>query len=141
MTLLAMSTQSNYKLGEGFPHEGFLQKALLTHFAGWDVDQSGPVDLRCQEPDTGVYWVIEAKGETQNIGLDFHTGLGQLMSQMRKGPRANYVLAVPDTEAFVLLCRKIPSWVREALNLYWFLVDEEGEVTSIPPHVDIESYD
>ena len=51
-------------------------------------------------------------------------------------PHTIYALAMPDTDAFALQRKKISGWVRESLNLYWFVVDERGEVMSIPPHAE-----
>jgi hypothetical protein len=80
-----------------------------------------------------VTWVIEAKGETTSVGFDFRTGLGQLLAGMTQGPKTNYVLAMPDTPAFQRQRAAVSDWVRGALNLWWFVVDDRGEVEMLPP--------
>jgi hypothetical protein len=60
---------------------------------------------------------------------------------MGDGPRTNYVLAVPDIEEFRLQCEQISDWVRKTLNLYWFLIDKEGEITAISPRESVSGGD
>src|SRR5436309_15921785 len=67
-----------YQLGDEFPREGFVQAALEQHFAACERVEAGWADLACVD-ENGVRWVIEAKGETSDTGLDFRTGLGQLL--------------------------------------------------------------
>lgn len=70
--------------------------------------------------------MIEAKGETSDTGLDFRTGLGQLLSM--RGREAAYALAVPDTARFERYRAEVAPWVRSALNLHWIIVSEDGAV-------------
>jgi hypothetical protein len=107
-----------HPLGEEFPREGFVQRAIEAHFAGWERDETTTADLVCLDVDRGVTWVIEAKGETAAVGLDFRTGLGQLLAGMTRGRKANYVLAMPDTPAFEGQRAAVSDWVRRALNLW-----------------------
>lgn len=69
---------------ECFPNETFVQKALEAHFQsrGFVAVSKGYTDLVVDHPESGERWVIEAKGETEAVGLDFRTGLGQLVQGM-----------------------------------------------------------
>jgi hypothetical protein len=120
-----------HPLGEEFPREGFVQASVEANFADCEIEDGGTVDLVCMDTDSDTRWVIEAKGETSATGLDFRTGLGQLLIAM-KGP-ANYALAMPDTPAFERLRNRISPEVRRALNIYWLIVEEDGEVTAVAP--------
>jgi hypothetical protein len=120
-----------HPLGDQFPREGFVQAALERHFSGCELVDGGTVDFVCRDSH-GVKWIIEAKGETSATGLDFRTGLGQILTAMGE-ERANYGLAVPQTPKFERLYAQIAPWVRERLNLYWLLVDEDGDVAVRSP--------
>ncbi len=69
---------STYPRGSEFPHEHFVQKAIEAHFdhLGFTRDAKGHCDLVVFHPQTKDRWIIEAKGETSDTGLDFRTGLG-----------------------------------------------------------------
>lgn len=121
----------SFKLGSDYPREGFVQAALERHFGACERLEAGFADFACIDEE-GERWVIEAKGETSATGLDFRTGLGQLLQGMTE-PGACYALAMPDTPKFEAQRQRIPAWVRSALGLYWILVDESGEVTVDPP--------
>lgn len=125
---------TRYALGTSFPYEGFVQEAIERHFRsfGYVEETKGHVDLACRHPQTGQAWVVEAKGETSQVGLDFRTGLGQLLQRM-SDPEATHALAVPDTPKFRLQVEAVPAWVREALGLHWLLVGETGQVDVISP--------
>jgi hypothetical protein len=73
-----------YKRGNEFPHEGFVQDAIESYFeqAGYTLDTSTHVDLLCAHPVGGEAWHIEAKSKTMAIGLDFRTCLGKLLQRM-----------------------------------------------------------
>ena len=79
-----------------------------------------------------MVWLVEAKGETADIGLDFRIGLGQLLVQMRE-PSAFYGIAVPATKKFSTRLKKVLNRVRELLGLQWLLVDKVGKVTCVEP--------
>ena len=89
-------------------------------------------DFACQEPNTGRRWVIEAKGLTTAVGLDFRTGLGQLV-QRATDPKICYGLAVPDIPSFLSQCRAVSAWVRESLHIHWLIVGEDGSVRVVNP--------
>ncbi|WP_052116078.1 hypothetical protein [Noviluteimonas dokdonensis] len=124
----------SYKRGAEFPHEGFVQHALERHFAnrGYEIDSGGRVDLLCQSLANGQSWHIEVKGVTTQIGLDFRTGLGQLVQAVTAG-NMMYGLAIPDTPAFRTQVARVSRRVTEALNLHWLLVSPDGGVLIVPP--------
>jgi hypothetical protein len=120
-----------YQLGDEFPREGFVQAAIEQHFGACERVEAGWADLACVD-ENGLRWVIEAKGETSDTGLDFRTGLGQLLQGMQ-GPEARYALAMPDTLKFARQRERVSGRVRTALGLNWILVDEHGAVTIVAP--------
>jgi hypothetical protein len=118
-----------YKLGSEFPHEGFVQGAIERHFekAGYTLDISTHVDLRCTHPVTRDAWHIEAKGKTTAIGLDFRTCLGQLLQRMNQR-HIRYGIALPDMLQYRAQTDQVSPWVVERLGLYWLFVTEDGTV-------------
>jgi len=124
----------SYKRGLEFPHEGFVQLSIEAHFraAGFDLINDGQVDLLCTHPTSGEAWHIEAKGLTTQVGLDFRTGLGQLVQGMRS-ETSKYGAAVPDTPAFRAQIAKLSPWVVSALHIHWLLVSPDGSVHIVAP--------
>jgi hypothetical protein len=120
-----------YPRGLAFPREGFVQRAIETHFASATVQRLGFADLACTD-SAGRRWLVEAKGETADVGLDFRTGLGQLV---QGAPSAEWILALamPDTAKFAYQRARTPNWVRRALGLHWLIVGEDGSVTIEAP--------
>jgi hypothetical protein len=118
-----------FKRGLEFPHECFVQNAVETHFKtlGFQHIAAGYADFACEHPKAGVSWVIEAKGLTSAVGLDFRTGLGQLLQRMTIRD-VHYGIAIPEIPQFLAQCRRVPQWVRESLNLHWVIVRDSGEV-------------
>jgi hypothetical protein len=129
-----MARQNQYELGTSFPHEGFVQQGIEAHFRarGFEILPGGNTDLLCRNPELGETWVIEAKGETSGTGLDFRTGLGQLLQQMDSSEYV-YAIAVPATSQFLSQCKKLSAWVRLALKLHIILVQEDGRVHILRP--------
>ena len=127
-------SEKQFKLGTNYPNEGFVQSALQGHFEGLGFKQGklGHIDYVGVHPVSGERWVIEAKGETSDVGLDFRTGLGQIVQSMANAP-ATFGLAVPHTQKFLNQCSKVAPWVREALQLHWLLVDAAGGITVVAP--------
>ena len=97
-----MSKRVRYPRGDKFPNEGFVQRAIEAYFTnlGFELERSGYSDLVCKREDTGECWVVEAKGLTTEVGLDFRTGLGQLIQRMTDD-HCNYGLAVPQIDEFI----------------------------------------
>jgi hypothetical protein len=120
--------------GDLYPHEEFIQNALVRHF----VERGFSVEMERHNPDVlawqpgGERWHIEAKGLTTAVGLDFRTGIGQLVQGMtERGPR--YAIAVPDEPAFRSQCSRVTRWVRQDLNLWWLFVDSQGSIRATSP--------
>ena len=127
-------SQQAYRLGTDFPREGFVQAALEAYFSGlgFRAFTHGHVDYAGLHPDTRETWLVEAKGETADVGLDLRTGLGQILQHMAE-PSVRYGLAVPRTPKFIAQCKKLPGRVRVALGLHWLFVDPDGTVTVVRP--------
>lgn len=117
-----------------FPYEAFVQRATEAYFAaqGFQIDEGGYSDLVCHSTELGQRWIIEAKGQTSQVGLDFRTGLGQLLQSMHD-PSAVYGLAVPNIQSFVTQCSKVSVWTRQAVRLHWLLVHYDGSIKIINP--------
>ena len=127
-------SQQVFRLGTDFPREGFVQAALEAYFGGlgFRAFAHGHVDYAGLHPDTRETWLVEAKGETADVGLDLRTGLGQILQHMAE-PSVRYGVAVPRTQKFLAQCKKLPGRVRVAVGLHWLLVDLDGTVTVIRP--------
>ena len=81
-------------------------------------------------------WIIEAKGKTAAVGLDFRTGLGQLVQRMKEQD-SNYAIAVPETAQFIKQCSVISKWVRVSLNIHIIFVDMQGNIRIVYPNEDV----
>lgn len=129
-----MPPTRSYKRGLEFPNEGFVQLSIEAHFraAGFDITNDGQVDLLCTHPVSGESWHIEAKGQTTQVGLDFRTGLGQLVQGMRS-ETSKYGAAIPDTAAFRSQVAKLSPWVVSALHIHWLFVSQNGAVQVVAP--------
>ena len=127
---------AEFQRGLIFPHEGFVQGAIEKYFneQGYRQIKEGHSDLVCVREE--IKWVVEAKGVTTDIGLDFRTGLGQLVQRMVE-PETNYAIAVPQTPQFIKQCGQIPKWVRVSLNIHFLLINEHGEVQTVSPHENL----
>jgi hypothetical protein len=117
---------TRFALGEDFPFEGFVQQAIERHFAGCARLDVGHADFACTDGH-GRRWLIEAKGQTSSVGLDFRTGLGQLL-QGAPGQDWTLALAMPDTPKFAHQRDRTPEWVRNAIGLHWLIVGADGAV-------------
>jgi len=126
-----------FKNGTAFPSEGFVQQAIEAYFAqlGYSLHTGTDVDLICTASDGRAPWHIEAKGKTQQVGLDFRTGLGQLLQRMHL-PHAQHGVAVPDIDVYRRQIAKVSPWVVAALGLHWLLVNATGSVTIVVPDCD-----
>jgi hypothetical protein len=123
----------SFKRGIEWPNEGFVQGAIEAFFlsSGFEVEKHKTIDLVCSHPVTRVKWRVEAKGLTTAVGLDFRTGLGQLLQGMNeKG--IHYGLAVPDILQFRKQVEAVPSWVTETLGINWLYVSEDSSVKVVP---------
>lgn len=124
---------SKFKRGINFPNEGFVQNAIESYFnsLGYSRQDVQHVDLVCINVKN-ERWVIEAKGETSSIGVDFNTGLGQIIKRMDDSI-SNYAVAVPNISKFIYQINQVPNRVCKLLNLHWILVDEDGTIEIIYP--------
>jgi hypothetical protein len=124
-----------YHKSNEFPNEAFIQQAIEAYFTnqGFQIENGSYSDLKCFNAKNGQRWVIEAKGQTGAIGLDFRTGLGQLLQAMND-PSVCYGLAVPNTPNFTFQCKRVSAWVCQAIQLYWILVGADGLVKIIAPN-------
>lgn len=131
-------TNLAFKRGTDFPNEGFVDAAV--HRWAVSLGCSGLVRAEGygRQPDlvavraNGRRLVIEAKGRTTSIGVDFNTGLGQLLKHMDAEP-ADYAIAVPDIPAFHTQLALVPDRVRRLLRMSWLIVDAKGQVREVPP--------
>ena len=128
-----------YKLGETFPNEGFVQRAIEQHFAslGYHVEPAEHTDLVCVHPETSERWVIEAKGQTDDVGTDFRTGVGQIVQRGMATPSATYAIAVPQIPQFLNQCRQVAPWVRQALGLHWLVVAADATIRVYRPRDEL----
>jgi len=106
-----------------FPHEGFIQNTLESYFdkKGFIVESIPYTDYAGIHMETGEKWRIEAKGFTSNVGLDFRTGLGQLIQRM-DDPNANYGIAIPNIPSYIRQVEQIRPWVRKKFELHVLVV-------------------
>lgn len=123
-----------YKRGSAFPNEAFVQAAIEKYFcsSGYERVVAAHSDYACHHPSTGDRWIIEAKGATSAIGLDFRTGLGQLV-QRASEPTVRYALAVPNIPKFLAQCSQVSAWVRESLSIHWLIISADGSIRVVSP--------
>jgi hypothetical protein len=121
----------SYKRGIEYPNEGFVQAAIEKHFQAAQVVPGGTADFACIDAD-GNRWLIEAKGMTTAVGLDFRTGLGQLV-QAWADIECRYALAMPDLSQFATQRGRVSDELRQRLNLWWLVVSPDGAVESLAP--------
>lgn len=83
-------------------------------------------------------FVLEAKGEGASNparSVNFDGALGELIRRM-SAPGARYGLALPAHRQFVSLVARLPLWIRQRLDLWFFFVRphaQEMEVGVFPP--------
>jgi len=130
---------TTYKRGKDFPAEQFVQVAIEAYFLnqGFNLDRSRHVDLACVHPITGERWQIESKGISAAIGLDFRTGLGQLLQRMTDRA-VKHGVAVPKIPQYEAQISKMTPWVVDLLGIHWFLIRSDGSVEWLPPNAEID---
>lgn len=126
---------SKFQRGPAFPNEQFVQEAVKTHFIaqGYTIVNEGHKDIVGVHPESGARWVVEAKGQSEAIGTDFNTCLGQLLKRMTDDEVALFGLAMPETPQYARQIKQISDRVRRMLQLHWLLVDESGGVRVVGP--------
>ena len=116
-----------------FPYETFVEKAVKQHLVddGFEIIPHRFIDVIAVKDN--VAWHIEAKGKTSASGLDFRTGIGQLLQRMAD-PMYQYGIAIPNTAQFQRQAAAFAPWVLAKLKLHWIWVSENGSVTfDYPP--------
>ena len=123
-----------YKNGMEFPNEGFVQNTIESYFdkKGFIKESISYTDYAGVHMETQERWRVEAKGLTSNVGLDFRTGLGQLIQRM-DDPNANYGIAIPDIPSYLRQVEQIKPWVREKFQLHILFINENGGVHHLLP--------
>lgn len=124
-----IKTMRNFKRGNEWPNEGFVQHAIEIFFksCGFFIEAHKTIDLVCYHPVTSSKWRVESKGLTTAVGVDFRTGLGQLIQGMIEQD-TNYGLAIPDIPQFRRQVHAVPSWVAKNLAIHWIYVQSNGSV-------------
>lgn len=127
-----------YKRGFDFPNEGFVQRAIEEYFykMGYMQINERYSDFVCINPNNNEKWVVEAKGETKAIGLDFRTCLGQLIQRI-DSRNTRYAIALPNIISYINQCKAVKQWVRKELQIYWLFVDEDGKVKVLSPEEEL----
>ena len=125
----------SFPRGNDFPNEGFVQKAIEAHFTahGFTLLDEGYTDLTCRHPQTGERWVVEAKGYSKALNVDFNTCLGQLLKRMHEDESGRFGLALPNIPQYERQIGQISMRIRKALDLHWILVSEDGTVQVCAP--------
>ena len=125
-----MAVKSGFKRKHEFPNESFIQEKIEEYFLSKDFELLDPgyADLKCSHKDSKEIWLVEAKGKTAQMGLDFRTCLGQILQRM-ENPEWVYAIALPDLPQYLNQCHQVPDWVRRLIKLNWILVSEDGSVT------------
>lgn len=128
------SPVTRFKLGDLYPSEGFVQRAVEWHFLGmgYRLTPIPHADFCFTHPETNRRWLIEAKGVTAATGLDYHTGLGQLVQRIRDDI-TDPAIAVPATPFFRRRFQRMSPRVRTALHLTWLLVRADQSVETVTP--------
>jgi hypothetical protein len=129
-----MKAVTRYQRGVLFPNEGFVQARIEEYFSslGFIGEARDSADYAGRHPKSGECWVVEAKGVSKNVRVDFCTALGQII-QHWSGVSIRYGLAFPFTAHYLGQCGKLSSSLRSHLNLYLLLVNEEGRIEVIGP--------
>lgn len=115
-----------------YPNESFVQESIEKHFIskGFDIENKPNVDLSCVHPESRESWMIEAKGQSKSIGVDFKTAIGQIIFRMDNNDY-KYGIAVPNTKQYLSQINKVPDLVIERLRLVFFVVSEDGSVSTL----------
>lgn len=93
---------------------------------GWTVEREvNFVDVKATRG--GVTLIAEAKGRTDEVGLDFDTLYGQLLRRIPEdAPDSVLGVVVPDGAVNAAL--RVPDWVRDRLRIHVWTVSDDGQV-------------
>lgn len=131
-----------------YPHESFIQKAVLNHLKENNYSIGAPkelwehgVDIKMRNASYSRYWLIEVKGGSNSKNKksvdtnNFVFGLGQIVTRIQSttDPQAKtgsdkYGVAYPYYFKKYLERKRLHWNLCKNLNLYIFLVKESGEV-------------
>lgn len=128
-----------FKKDNIFPNEAFIQKSLEKYFEerGYIIEKDGQVDLIATKGSD--MWIIEAKGMTEQVGLDFNTCIGQLVKSMTSGQN-KYAIAIPRHIKYKRQCELLSTYFRELVQLNILVVDSEGKVEIIKHTQSIDEF-
>ena len=126
-----------FKKEKAYPNEAFIQEAIEKYFLnnGFTVEKDGQIDLIAEKAN--VKWIVEAKGATSQITVDFNTCIGQLVKSMTT-PLTNYAIALPNEEKYKNQSMKLPDYFRVNNNLHIIIVDKNAQIHIIKPNEDIK---
>lgn len=129
--------------------EDFVQEQIIKHLTsnGWNTSLKSKtlkehgVDIKVRNDKFSRYWLIEVKGDASLTAkypkshreVNFNLAVGQIVTRMQTtGTRAykyRYKYGIGYPASFKdLVMRRLPYDVCDKLNLYVFLVDENGVV-------------
>lgn len=129
--------------------EDFVQRKIIEFLnnQGWSTSLKAKnlkehgVDIKVRNNKFSRYWLIECKGDASEKAkyprshreVHFNLALGQILTRMQsngtRGYKYRYKYGVGYPSSFRdLVVRRIPFDVCDKLNLYIFLVNEQGEV-------------
>lgn len=134
-----MAIKKGFKRDHSYPNESFIQEMIENYFLsqGYDTLDPGHADLKCIHPISGECWLVEAKGKTQAMGLDFRTCLGQILQRMENSDWT-YAIALPKLKPYISQCLKVPDRIRRLIKLNWIFVERDGTVLVIKPHHSLD---
>lgn len=127
-----------FKKAKTYPHEAFIQEVIEHYFSieGFATEKDSQIDLVAEKDDEK--WIVEAKGSTSQITVDFNTCIGQLAKSMAS-PFIKYAIAIPYDEKYKYQCIRLPDYFRENNNLHIIVIDGNGQVQIIKPTENIET--
>ena len=128
-----------FKKEKVYPNEAFIQEAIENYFSseGFMIEKDGQIDLVAEKNDEK--WIVEAKGMTSQITVDFNTCLGQLVKSMESSAW-NYAIAIPCEDKYKVQCMKLPDYSRKNNNLYIIIVNENAQIKVIMPTNNVEDF-
>jgi hypothetical protein len=127
-----------FKKDKVYPNEAFVQEAIEHYFLAKDykLEESRYVDLIAVKPNDR--WVVEAKGMTSQITVDFNTCIGQLAKSMTTSD-TKYAIALPNEIQYKKQCMNIPDYFRITNHLYILVINENAQIQVIGPADRIEN--
>jgi len=127
-----------YKKEKVYPNEAFIQSAIEKYFLaeGYKIEKDDQIDLVAEKLNDK--WVIEAKGVTSQITVDFNTCIGQLVKSM-VSPLIKYAIALPNEIKYKYQSQRLPDYFRVKNDVHIIVVDERAQIQIIYPSDVIET--